>query len=77
MPFDSILPGSEFSPTDVNNMAVAYEAALTLLKINNHEADPLCELLARKVIDIARKGERDPAHICALALSELNVEVPD
>lgn len=66
---------SEFTPADVDRIAVAFEAALSLLKLNNE--DPICELLARKVVEIARKGERDPAHLCALALSELNVEVPD
>jgi hypothetical protein len=37
-----------------------------------NRADPITEIVARKIIEIAGMGERDPEPICALALLALN-----
>jgi hypothetical protein len=57
-------------------MVAAYYAALSLLKLKNRE-DPLCETLAKKVIEITRNGERDPPRICARAFRELGFTLSD
>jgi hypothetical protein len=38
---------------------------------------PLTELVAAKIIQVTRMGERDPPRICARALQELGIPLPD
>jgi len=57
-------------------MTAAYEAALQLLKLVDR-TDPLTEMVAKKIIEIFRNGERDPPHLCARALKELGVPLPE
>jgi len=51
-------------------MGAAYEQALKALRLADR-ADPVTELVAKKIIDIARTGESDPARISALAIKAL------
>jgi len=76
MPLYRLLRENAFDQADVDRMVAAYEAALSLLKLKNRE-DPICELVAKKVIEITRNGERDPPRICARALTELGVTLPE
>ena len=39
--------------------------------------DPVTELVAQKILEVARSGVHDPAHICARALKELGIPIPD
>ncbi len=48
-------------------MTAAYEKVLAALKLNDR-GDPLAELVAKKVIDIAHTGEDDPDRIAARVL---------
>jgi len=61
-----------FDQADIDRMAAAYEAALTELRLVDRD-DPITELIAKKIIEVARDGERDPPQICARALHELGV----
>jgi hypothetical protein len=65
-----------FDQADIDRMAAAYEAALTALRLVDRD-DPITELIAKKIIEIARAGERDPPSICVRALKELGVPVPE
>ena len=76
MAIDKLLQGSAFSPNEVANMTAAYEAALVLLRLDDRN-DPITERIAEKIIAVARSGEHDPAHICALAINELGLPIPD
>ena len=76
MAIDKLLQGSTFSPNEVANMTAAYEAALVLLRLDDRN-DPITERIAEKIIAVARSGEHDPAHICALAINELGLPIPD
>ena len=49
-----------FSPDEIELMASAYEGALLDLELKDRN-DPLTELIARRVIEYARRGDRDPA----------------
>jgi hypothetical protein len=71
-----LLQEASFSPEDVRRLVSAYEAALELLRLNDR-ADPVCELVAAKVIEVYRRGERDPPHICATAIKQLGIPMPD
>jgi hypothetical protein len=71
-----LLQGTAFSPEDVSRMTAAYEAALRLLQLTDR-TDPVTEIVAKKIIEVARNGERDPPHICARALKELGIPLSD
>jgi hypothetical protein len=34
-------------------------------------ADPVTEIIARKIIEVAKTGERDPERLCELALKDV------
>ena len=61
-----LLQNSAFGPDEIERMTTAYEDALRVLGLSDR-ADPLTEILAKKIIEIAQTGERDPAKIRAKA----------
>ena len=63
MPIYRLLQNSAFEPEHLRAMATAFEQALADLKLVDR-TDPLTELVARKVIEIAQCGERDPTRLC-------------
>jgi hypothetical protein len=60
----------------MDRMQAAYEGALRALRLKDR-TDPVTELIAKKIIEITRSGERDPPHICARAIKELGIPMPD
>ena len=50
----------------------AYEQALRTLCVKDRD-DPLTEMIAKKIIKIARTGVHDAAQLSALAITELGV----
>jgi hypothetical protein len=71
-----LLQEASFSPEDIRRLATAYESALELLRLRDRN-DPIAELIAAKIIQVFRSGELEPPHICARALRELGVPLPD
>ena len=67
-----LLQEAAWDQADIDRMTAAYEAALKILQLADR-TDPLTELIAQKIIEVARNGEQDPAHICARAIKELGV----
>jgi len=59
-----------FDPDTVKSMAIAFDEAVLSLELMD-DADPFRYLVAKKIIEIARKGERDPARLCKRALQDL------
>jgi hypothetical protein len=51
-------------------MMTAFRACCWALKLP-HRDRPQTEIVARKVVEIAGKGERDPERICGLVLLAL------
>ena len=76
MPIQRLLCEASFKPEDIARLSLAYDAALELLRLHDRN-DPICELLAAKIIAIYRLGERRSPHICARALKELGVPLPE
>ena len=66
---------SSFVADDIRHMSTAYEATLKLL--HKERTDPVNEVIALKIIEVTRAGEHDPPHICARAIKELGIPVPD
>jgi hypothetical protein len=67
-----LLQNSAFGPEEVDRMTTAYEDALRILGLSNR-SDPLTEIVAKKIIEIAQTGERDPSGICTQAISDLGM----
>ena len=76
MAISRLLQEAGFDQADIDRMVAAYDAALKLLRLADRN-DPITEIVARKIIEVARSGEHDPARICVRALKELGVPLPD
>jgi hypothetical protein len=59
-----------FEPEAVICMARAYEGALVALRLTDRQ-DPITEIVARKIVEIAETGERDHTRLRDRALEEL------
>jgi len=66
-----MLRTASFSPEVNEQLAAAYEDAVRALRLANR-ADPVTTIIARRIIDAAKTGERDPARLCALAIKDLS-----
>jgi hypothetical protein len=64
-----------FGPDEIAAMTDAYEAALIVLRLTDRD-DPITELIAKAVIEVARSGERDPIQIAEHAIRGLGIERP-
>jgi hypothetical protein len=67
---------SAFEPEAIERMTAAYEHALKVLQLSDR-TDPLTELVARKIIEIAEVGERDVDRLCQRALAALKSIGPE
>jgi hypothetical protein len=59
-----------FSPEHCEAMAAAFEALLQELSLNDRE-DPLCELIAKKIIELGQQGVRNPQLLRQFAMRDL------
>jgi hypothetical protein len=71
MPLTPFLKQATFDPPTIEAMSAAFEAVCASLELVDR-SDPLTEIVARKVIEVAGTGERDPQRICDLVLLALN-----
>ena len=60
-----------FGPDDVATLATAFEEALRALRLVDSD-DPATTLVARTIIDLAKRGERDPARLRDAAVASLS-----
>jgi hypothetical protein len=61
-----LLQHSAFMPEDITVMATAYEHCIRILNLQRD--DPAAELVARKIIETAQTGVRDPVRLRHIAL---------
>jgi hypothetical protein len=59
-----------FGPEDVVHLSAAYEAALSKLGLVNR-SDPITTEVATVIIDLAKRGERNPDKLCDEAVKIL------
>jgi hypothetical protein len=71
-----LLQEASFGPDEIGQMTAAYEAALKQLRLTDR-TDPVTEIIAKKIIEIVRSGEHDPARICAQTLEGLGTPPTD
>ena len=65
-----IIQGRAYGPEDIKVMSTAFEGALNALGLMDR-ADPLNDLVAKKIIEIAKTGERNPSRLRDRALKSL------
>jgi integrase len=67
-----ILQNSAFGPEDIERLSAAYEEALRLLQLSDR-TDAATQIIARRIIQAAQSGVREPSEICRLAIKDLRV----
>ncbi len=67
-----LLQESTISRDDIRPILSAYEDALRILSLRDR-ANPVTEVIAKKIIAVAQSGVRDPAQICRLALMQWEI----
>jgi hypothetical protein len=56
-------------------MGVAFEMARVALRVEN-QADPIRAIIANKIIELAKGGERDANSLCERTLADLSTPLP-
>ena len=77
MPIRRFLDGQSFDLETIRLMGLAFETALASLGPTTDYADPVREVIARKIIELAKAGEREPERLCEGALKDLRPAVSD
>jgi hypothetical protein len=70
MPIKRLLDQSSFTREQRRILELAFSHALRKLNLVNRN-DPICEIVAQKVITIGASGASDPAAIAEMAFMEL------
>ena len=71
MPIRAYLDGHRFDPETTRFMGIAFEMALVALQRTDGIVNPTHDAVAKKIIELAKAGERDPEHLCDAALQAL------
>ena len=77
MPIRRFLDDQPLDPETIRLMGLAFETALASFRPISDYTDPIREGIARKIIDLAKAGERDPERLCQGALKDLRPAVSD
>jgi hypothetical protein len=72
MPIYALLQNGAFDPEHCRAMGDAFEGLLQELGLNDR-SDPLCTLVAEKIIELGQHGVRDPKRLQELALAAIRL----
>jgi len=70
MAITPFLTGQAFEPEAVKAMSVAFDMACKSLRLRSR-SDPAAEVVAKKIIELAQRGIRDPDALSKRAVEEL------
>jgi hypothetical protein len=70
MPINRLLKEGKSRPKDVERLDRAFALALSLLGLVDRN-DPICELVARKIIEVGARDTHEPEEIARLAVAQL------
>ena len=70
MPIHRLLEQLAFGPEDVAVLVNAFEAGLSDLGVDDRR-DPTALLLAKRIVQFAQEGERDPIKLRHIALKSM------
>jgi hypothetical protein len=62
MPIQELLKQQSFGPDEIKVLSTAFEEALRELKLVDR-TDPATLLVAKRIIELAQQGERDPIRL--------------
>jgi hypothetical protein len=71
MPLDQLLKIRAIGSEDSERLKQAFNLALKGLHLVDR-GDPICEIVARKIIEIGLDGARNPQDIAALTIEQLD-----
>jgi hypothetical protein len=72
MPIYRLLQNVPMGPEDIRRLTTAYEQTLRTIGLVDRN-DPIAEMIAKKIIEIAQTGVKDPAQLSALAIKEIGI----
>ncbi len=72
MTIHRLMQNLSFNQDDIERLSAAYEDALRALHISDRD-DPINEIIARRIIEGARGGVRDPNDLSKMAVKDLMV----
>jgi hypothetical protein len=75
MPLTIYLDGYKPDPETKRVMGVAFELARVALRLADRD-DPAIAILAKRIIALAKEGERNPDLLCERALCDLRAPPP-
>jgi hypothetical protein len=75
MPITPFLDGQKFDPEAKRVMGVAFEMTRAALRLTDRN-DPIIEIIAKKIIELAKAGARNPDLLCERALKHLRESPP-
>jgi len=75
MPITIFLDGYKPDPETIRVMGVAFEMVRAALRLNDRN-DLAVEIIAKRIIDFAKEGERNPHLLCERALRDLRASPP-
>jgi hypothetical protein len=69
------MPFSKYTcePDLMDAMRAAFYRVCDVLQLSCDREDPLTEVVVTKIVDLAKKGERDPEKLCFTVLAELDM----
>ena len=70
MPINRLLKEANYKPEEVDRLNRAFALTLGLLGLLGRN-DPICEIVARKIIEINAAGWHEPEEIAKLAAAQL------
>jgi hypothetical protein len=75
MPIRPYIDGQKFDLETIRVTGIAFEMSLVALRLADR-GDLANEVVAHKIIELARAGERDPERLCDGVLKELRAPPP-
>jgi hypothetical protein len=67
-----LMKGSPLAPELIRSLEEAYEKTLRIIGLVDRD-DPITEMIAKKIIEIAQTGVQDPAQISELTIKEIGI----
>jgi hypothetical protein len=71
MPIHRLLENHAFGPDEIRVLTSAFDDVLRKLDLADR-VDPVTEVVARKIIELAQQGERDPIRLSERAVRALS-----
>jgi hypothetical protein len=71
MPIHRLLENHAFGPDEIRVLTSAFDDVLRKLDLADR-VDPVTEVVARKIIELAQQGERDPTRLSERAIQALS-----